>query len=293
MIYPFPKDTQAILDNVGYKVRKEDISNMGLALDRFLQINDPDAPPDAYKIANEEKRRESLRPSTHQQDMLRIIHQRQESLIGQWKADHAICKKEAKVDYRLTLGIGATHVTETGFCLHRIHGIPFIPGSALKGLARAEAFWKIAEMLQLSDPTALAALEEQLLTGKEPASVRGEGDHLRHLFGTTGRRGAAIFLDAYPTQSVTPVLDILNPHVSEYYKDSHKAPTHDKDPIPSYFLAIDRETAFRVIVSVPQHTNGVYTAEESVKSAFNFLADGMRTMGIGAKTSAGYGVLRA
>ena len=38
---------------------------------------------------------------------------------------------------RLFIGLGMAHVLETQVCRHPVYGIPYIPGSALKGLARA------------------------------------------------------------------------------------------------------------------------------------------------------------
>ncbi|MCM8809920.1 MAG: type III-B CRISPR module RAMP protein Cmr6, partial [Candidatus Omnitrophica bacterium] len=46
---------------------------------------------------------------------------------------------------RLIVGLGSSHALETSLTLHHIYGIPYIPASALKGVCRMVAFWKIAE----------------------------------------------------------------------------------------------------------------------------------------------------
>jgi len=48
---------------------------------------------------------------------------------------------------RVVVGLGAESVLETSIRLHRIYGFPIIPGTALKGLARAYALWEIATKL--------------------------------------------------------------------------------------------------------------------------------------------------
>ncbi|MCI5122823.1 MAG: hypothetical protein D3908_16870, partial [Candidatus Electrothrix sp. AUS4] len=40
---------------------------------------------------------------------------------------------------RLFIGLGMAHVLEAQVCRHPVYGMPYIPGSALKGLARAKA----------------------------------------------------------------------------------------------------------------------------------------------------------
>src|SRR5712692_11262510 len=44
---------------------------------------------------------------------------------------------EASLDWRMVIGLGGETVLETDITLHHLYGIPFIPGSALKGLTRA------------------------------------------------------------------------------------------------------------------------------------------------------------
>src|SRR6266699_2079206 len=44
---------------------------------------------------------------------------------------------DAALDWRMVIGLGGESVLETDITLHHLYGIPFIPGSALKGLTRA------------------------------------------------------------------------------------------------------------------------------------------------------------
>ncbi len=56
-------------------------------------------------------------------------------------------KFEAQPVWCFVVGLGASHVLETSITLHRILGLPIIPGSALKGVARAYALFELAQQL--------------------------------------------------------------------------------------------------------------------------------------------------
>ena len=87
---------------------------------------------------------------------------------------------DATVDWRLIVGLGSEHVQETNMTLHHIYGIPYIPGSAVKGVLR---HWWLQEDFNNN--------EEKALKDKNFLS----------LFGSQERRGEVQFLDAYPETS--------------------------------------------------------------------------------------------
>src|SRR6185369_614959 len=51
----------------------------------------------------------------------------------------------AQVVGRLIVGLGVESVLETSITLHRTYGVPYLPGSALKGLAAAAAHRRLAD----------------------------------------------------------------------------------------------------------------------------------------------------
>lgn len=53
-------------------------------------------------------------------------------------------------EWRFVVGLGDKTALEVGFTFHRIYGFPIIPGSALKGLARAAALNEITDKLGVS-----------------------------------------------------------------------------------------------------------------------------------------------
>lgn len=73
-----------------------------------------------------------------------------EQHIGRWtvmlKAHRALIQ-QMRTEGALAVGLGTHNVLETGLTLHRIYGYPYIPGSALKGLARTYALFKVAAWL--------------------------------------------------------------------------------------------------------------------------------------------------
>ena len=54
-----------------------------------------------------------------------------------------------KTRSRLIIGLGGKGTLEMGITLHHLYGFPYIPGSALKGLARSYGLSRIAEILEI------------------------------------------------------------------------------------------------------------------------------------------------
>ncbi len=115
-----------------------------------------------------------------------------------------------EADWRIVVGLGGESVLETDITLHHLYGIPFIPGSALKGLTRAYA--------AMEEPAyfVVDAKDE----GKLKPSLKEETDHedIKEMFGTQEHAGTVIFFDAMPENGAnTFVVDIMNPHYPDYY----------------------------------------------------------------------------
>lgn len=157
--------------------------------------------------------------------------------------------------WNLTLGLGAPHPLENGFSLDPILGVPFIPGSSIKGLCRA-----------------YAELEGQA----DIAAALGERD----------AAGELIFLPAYPKVWPCLVVDVVNCHHPEYYRSGGARPALDNEsPVPVYFLAVPAGTAFEFRIA--SRADGA-----KIEAGFAWLARALDLLGIGAKTAAGYGRLR-
>lgn len=171
-----------------------------------------------------------------------------------------------RVDGRMVVGIGAASVHETSISLLRSWGLPFIPGSALKGICAVRAHLS-------RDPRWARAGEPGL-----PA-----GDLHRLVFGDVTSAGCVHFHDAWwiPAQGgrVPMELDAMTVHHMDYYAGKG-APMDWDEPNPVSFLTATGEYA--IALSGPSRVLDV---------AQGLLEDALREDGVGAKTAAGYGRL--
>jgi CRISPR-associated protein Cmr6 len=259
-ILPLPREVRQVADN-GNRC-----DNIGLWLDRFLTVN-----PQNWEITQEAKHRHHLteligRPEwqSRMQEELNALQNRHETMLKWYKQrDFAVRHIEAKPVWRFVVGLGAAHVLETGITLHRLFGLPIIPGSALKGAAKAYA---------------------QLVEGRTD-----DDPELVAVFGTTEQAGSVIFFDAIPLEVPKFQLDIMNPHYPQYYDKrggSSKEPVSPADwdsPRPVFFLTVT-ETPYRFAIAArsEQGNRLLDLAEKWLKGA-------LAELGIGAKTSADYG----
>lgn len=168
--------------------------------------------------------------------------------------------REAEVQGRMIVGLGAESVLETAVTLHHTYGVPYIPGSALKGLA--------------------AAYAHQRLDGD---GWRKGGDYHKIMFGTTDTAGYITFFDALymPGTGVggRPLpADVMAIHHKPYYDGTGQPPADWDSPIIVPFLSATGK--YLIALAGPFAW---------VSKAFEILGDALKDMGIGAKTSSGYG----
>lgn len=190
----------------------------------------------------------------------------------------------------LTLHLArASALENAGICLHRIYGFTFLPGTGLKGLARAfaETVW----LDSLPDAEKAAGWRKiEAVFGWAPGSDLIDGkskawkpaDALPPAVSATA--GSVIFHDAWPEKWPRLVTDILNSHHPKYYQDG-QPPGDWEDPIPVYFLSVEPGTKFRFAVA-PRRSDA---DPELAKLARAWLIGGLTQLGAGAKTASGYG----
>jgi len=166
----------------------------------------------------------------------------------------------------MVMGLGGETVLETDLTLHYLYGIPYIPGSALKGLTRAYVTGEVE--------------------GYKSDKVENDNEEIKRIFGSQEYAGTVIFFDAMPIYGKAAfALDIMNPHYSEYYA-GNKAPTNDQSPIPIAFLTV-ADTSFMFALA-PRDFRYV----DDVKAAQEWLQAAVQKYGVGGKTSAGYGYFK-
>jgi len=219
--------------------------------------------------------------------------------------------------WRLVIGLGSSHPQETSMTFHHIYGIPYIPGSAVKGVTRHWVILKFYEEIGLTDLKQINCLEKILETAdlenkddklsekdfKEKFKTRdSNGNHIepdsklydflrkkqyrikefQNIFGTQSHKGKIIFFDSYPIDTINLKIDIMNPHYPEYYKGI-KHPADWQTPVPIKFLTVEN-TKFQFYLASGE-SNLLQEAEMYLKEA-------IKEYGVGAKTSLGYGIFR-
>lgn len=215
-----------------------------------------------------------------------------------------------------TTGLGNEHPLENGFAFLNPYGLPYLPGSGVKGVLRQAARelasgewgethgWSDAKIHPLmrgegerrkavldknKQPVMLSLLD--ILFGRE--SAHGETDHLR---------GALAFWDVIPQiKGDSLLVEIMTPHQSHYYQGkthAGSATPHDSgSPNPISFLTVPpgSEFAFHVVCNtahLERHAPELAANEgwktlltHAFEHAFNWL-------GFGAKTAVGYGAMK-
>jgi CRISPR-associated protein Cmr6 len=228
-------------------LRKTSTTNAGLWLDKFI--------------------REQARGDTESRRLLvkEVSEIRAPQDYSHWFAlwrralqDYGAECRESEVLGRMVVGLGEESVLETSVALHHTYGVPYIPGSALKGLA--------------------ASFARQHLGNDWQANSRAYVT----VFGDTQTAGYITFFDAMPLpNSAALQADVITVHHENYYQNRNAPPADWDDPNPVPFLSATGK--YLIALSGPS---------EWVRATFDILKHALVHSGIGAKTSSGYGRLK-
>lgn len=192
---------------------------------------------------------------------------------------------------RLLINMAGGVMENSGLSLDRITGLPYIPGTAVKGVTRHTALWEIRRETNLIKQQQIlrAALA---VFGFAPNDLARNGDFLwavggnqsqldaaRVGFNTGTYKGLCSFLAAHPssTENLRIVAEVLTPHFNNR-------------PQPIFFPAVEAgsEFGFAIIGQRLPHLQDLRLAG-LLDVAKRWLQIGLTESGIGAKTGAGYG----
>ena len=190
----------------------------------------------------------------------------------------------ASLKSRLIVNQAGGILENAGLCLHPHFGYPYIPGSAVKGVAR-HAAW--CEWQDEADSEKKADIARRIArVFGFPTGDDGLDKYLKELEGEEKRCGGCVsFFAAEPKDGKAPlVTDIVNCHHSKYYAGLQPDATDDEGPIPLPFPAVEKGATF-VFTLVPLRD----ADEKEVQFAKDCLVKALTINGVGAKTSAGYG----
>lgn len=263
-----PSDTVSI-------VQFNQIDNFVLRYQHFLRIDKPRNNDPKYKI-NFQRSADRLESSSV--ELVQKLRERQKAQLQQFDQQgiKGYCV-DATVDWRLIVGLGGEHVQETNMTLHHIYGIPYIPGSAIKGVLR---HWWLQVLQQDKD---FLQQNPNFIKGDNEIkeSVALKDPNFLSIFGSQEQRGEVQFLDAYP-EKVQFATDIMNPHFGDYY-GGDKPPTDHQRLVPINFLTIEKTTFRFVFLAKTQDPL------DKIKQQFQ---NALEIKGVGAKTAVGYGYFR-
>ncbi|MCZ7571786.1 MAG: type III-B CRISPR module RAMP protein Cmr6 [Ardenticatenaceae bacterium] len=251
---------------VAYAAHKnEALQNPALLFDRFI--------PDLSRRDDKEAKKRAL------QEIQRATEKASKELLEAWGRRWEVSVRAANArpfvmttEWRFVTGLGRKGPLEVGFTFHR-YGFPFLPGSSVKGIARAYA--ETVKDLKEGKP------DFDAIFGR--AADKDAEDSLA---------GGAIFYDAIPMGLPKIDVDVMTPHFPSYYreqgnKNPSAPPTDHQDPNPIPFLTVARGVRFRFAVGWRGQLDD--DTRRLRDMAEQWLISGLTTLGAGAKTSAGYG----
>jgi len=221
-------------------------TNASLWLDKFIKTHDPAGRQALFNdVVNTIKE-----PAWYSE-----WFNRWKSCLGHYGAQF----RKARVDGRMIIGLAHDSVLETSITLHRVLSVPYIPGTALKGVASSFAQHRL-------EPEWSPSLEN--------------GAH-SILFGNPESAGYVTFFDAMPLPGTSRLLaDVITVHHMDYYAGQDVPPADWDNPNPVQFISANG--TYLIALAGPS---------EWVDAAFAILSHALRLMGIGARTSSGYGRL--
>ncbi len=182
----------------------------------------------------------------------------------------------------LIINQAAGVLENAGISIHPHLNVPFLPGSAVKGVARHAAWlqWKGEPDGEKKKEIANRIAH----TFGYPTGDKGLDSYLASAdCGWKGKAhsGSVVFMAAFPCDesgAAAPAalaVDILTPHGGNDWTD----------PVPNPFPVVKKGTSFKFFVGPAG-----FAGAEYIDSAVDWLKQGLSSGGLGAKTAAGYGV---
>lgn len=235
------------------------LSNSGLWYDKFCDTWKDEEDWKKCEINAEQKLSwiNSIKklPDTRKKDLIKECINRREKLVKAIGGKCILYKTES----RFVTGLGREHPIENGFTWHHTLGVPYLPGSSVKGMVRA---W--AE--QFVDT----------VSKEEIKIIFGPRENTKSI-------GTVIFFDALPIKPVKLEADVMTPHYSPYYQSGDvPGDWHNPTPIPFLVVAEGAEFQFAIAPRKPED-------EEYKDKVEEWLKDALQWIGAGAKTAVGYG----
>ena len=237
---------------------------------------------------------------------MRELLARQQQVFDTVPTLNATIRLNAVAVAPFTTGLGNEHPLENGFSFLNPYGLPYLPGSGVKGVLRQAARelaggewgdsegWseEIRDKFPKSSEKDLVRLSMlDILFGRE--SDGGDTDHLR---------GTLTFWDVIPQiKGDSLAVEIMTPHQGHYYQEKATmgsvSPHESGQPTPISFLTVPPGSGFvfhvqcdlgrlkRLAPDLAENDRWKTLLRAAFTHAFDWL-------GFGAKTAVGYGQMR-
>jgi CRISPR-associated protein Cmr6 len=265
----------------GLSSQEAPTANLGLWLEKFLETSHKAQEvkqEDQKKLINEARAkliREAHELSLEQtnDEAYTIFYNRYRAALKATGA-HLI---EASTSGRMVVGLGNESLWENSITMHRAYGVPYIPGSALKGLCSSFAHRFLGNEWQKAD-------------------AEDTGQAHRVIFGDTTSSGYVIFFDALPLPGTWALeREVMTVHHQDYYSGT-EAKTENgnsdgKDQLPP--ADWDSPNPIPFISASGQFLLAIHAPDDQWRDkVLEILELALEREGVGAKTSSGYGRMR-
>jgi CRISPR-associated protein Cmr6 len=177
-------------------------------------------------------------------------------------------------------GLGLEHPLENGFAFLSPYGLPYLPGSGIKGVLRQAA--------------------RELASGDWEDSQGWTFDAIDALFGkeeaVDAQRGALCFWDVIPSVRGNDLkIEVMTPHQGHYYQRG-ESPHESGQPNPILFLTLPAGAGFRFHVACDVAFLSRVRPELVASDQWKILLKvsfehAFAWLGFGAKTAVGYGAM--
>jgi CRISPR-associated protein Cmr6 len=175
---------------------------------------------------------------------------------------------DMKTATRLLIGRATPSVFEQGISIHPLWGLPFLPGSSVKGVTR---HWALE--------TGQNETDIQTIFGPEPLSEHND----------LAARGQVVFLDAVPLQNRCLEKEVLTPHYPKYYRGDANLPSDTEKPDIFFLPAVKQDIPFRFALKLSMKNSETTEDKAILDLAEKWTQSALREFGIGSKTSSSYG----
>lgn len=230
-----------------------------------------------------EATRQALKLNKTDLALMKALHGRQAELASPLEAQGVLLCLEARAVAPFTTGLGNEHPLENGFAFLNPYGLPYLPGSGVKGVLRQAA-------------RELARGEWGDAHGWNESAILALFGHEGTADGTDLQRGALSCWDVLPQLSGDALqLEIMTPHQSHYHQ-SGDSPHESGQPNPITFVSVPPGSgfSFRLQCNLPFLVRRA--PELALENRWRALleaalAHAFQWLGFGAKTAIGYGAM--